>query len=414
MKPVMPHTILASLILPSLRMLGIGLALTLLPLSAVSAAEGGLFAPRVMINNSVVTNYEVEQRAAMLKAFNSPGDLTAMAIDQLIEDRLRLDQGTAQGIKVTEAGLQGGMAEFAARNNETVDAFVARMAEQGVSRETFRDFVKAGMVWREVIRVRFGSRAQVSDAEVDRALALSSQSGAVRVLLSEIILPATDEYIDRTRPIAERISKIRSIEEFSEAARQASVSPTRENGGKLDWLPLTNLPEAFASQILALSPGQVTEPLSIPNALLLFQLRAIEVLENPAAQNVSVEYARFFMPDASIEAADKLRAKVDTCDDLYGVAKGLPEERLQIETHPIDEVPTDIATELAKLDENEVSTRLVNGSARVFLMLCGRTVQLEESPSRDQVRQRLTNQRLNSFADGFLQELRADAFIRFP
>jgi peptidyl-prolyl cis-trans isomerase SurA len=395
-------------------MLGIGLALTLLPLSAVSAAEGGLFAPRVMINNSVVTNYEVGQRAAMLKAFNSPGDLTAMAIEQLIEDRLRLDQGTAQGIKVTEAGLEGGMAEFAARNNETVDAFVARMAEQGVSRETFRDFVKAGMVWREVIRVRFGSRAQVSDAEVDRALALSSQSGAVRVLLSEIILPATDEYIDRTRPIAERISKIRSIEEFSEAARQASVSPTRENGGKLDWLPLTNLPEAFASQILALSPGQVTEPLSIPNALLLFQLRAIEVLENPAAQNVSVEYARFFMPDASIEAADKLRAKVDTCDDLYGVAKGLPEERLQIETHPIDEVPTDIATELAKLDENEVSTRLVNGSARVFLMLCGRTVQLEESPSRDQVRQRLTNQRLNSFADGFLQELRADAFIRFP
>ncbi|MGF6860780.1 peptidyl-prolyl cis-trans isomerase SurA [Rhodobacteraceae bacterium MBR-64] len=414
MKPVMPHTILASLILPSLRMLGIGLALTLLPLSAVSAAEGGLFAPRVMINNSVVTNYEVEQRAAMLKAFNSPGDLTAMAIDQLIEDRLRLDQGTAQGIKVTEAGLQGGMAEFAARNNETVDAFVARMAEQGVSRETFRDFVKAGMVWREVIRVRFGSRAQVSDAEVDRALALSSQSGAVRVLLSEIILPATDEYIDRTRPIAERISKIRSIEEFSEAARQASVSPTRENGGKLDWLPLTNLPEAFASQILALSPGQVTEPLSIPNALLLFQLRAIEVLENPAAQNVSVEYARFFMPDARIEAADKLRARVDTCDDLYGVAKGLPEERLQIETHPIDEVPKDIATELAKLDENEVSTRLVNGSSRVFLMLCGRTAQQEESPSRDQVRQRLTNQRLNSFADGFLQELRADAFIRFP
>jgi peptidyl-prolyl cis-trans isomerase SurA len=47
-------------------------------------------------------------------------------------------------------------------------------------------------------------------------------------------------------------------------------------------------------------------------------------------------------------------------------------------------------------------------------MLCGRTAQQEESPSRDQVRQRLTNQRLNSFADGFLQELRADAFIRFP
>lgn len=405
---------LMPLITASLRIVCVAAAIAALPIARSDAAERGPFAPRVLINNSVVTNYEVAQRAGMLRAMNTPGDLEAMAIDQLIDDRLRLDQAAAQGIKLTDAAIETGMAEFAGRTNETLEAFLAKLSKADVARATFRDFVKAGMAWREVVRARFGSRAQVSDAEVDRALALSSQRGAVRVLLSEIILPATEEYIERTRPMAERISKIRSIEEFSAAARQVSISPTRDKGGQLDWLPLENLPESFASQILALTPGQVTAPIPVPNALLLFQLRGIEDLANPAAKNVAVEYARFFMPDTSLEAADKLREQVDTCDDLYGIAKGLPPERLQIDTHPINEVPKDIAAELAKLDENEVSTQLVNGSSRVFLMLCGRTVQLEESPSRDQVRQRLANQRLNSFADGFLQELRADAFIRYP
>lgn len=379
-----------------------------------AAAQQGLYTPRVLINGGAVTNYELRQRALMLRALNTPGDLEEVALEQLIEDRLRLDTAKAQGITLTEEEIEAGMAEFASRSDETLEAYLARLGEAGVARQTFRDFVRAGMVWREVIRARFGARVQVSDAEIDRALALSSQSGAVRVLLSEIILPASEELIERTRPMAERISAITSIEEFSLAARQVSVSATRENGGRLDWLPLENLPPAFSGQILTLSPGQVTDPIPVPGAFLLFQLRALETLDEPAPQDVAVEYARFFLEDEALGPADAMRADVDTCDDLYGLAKGLPEERLVFDTLPLSDVPPEIGAELAKLDENEVSTQLVSGGRRVFLMLCGRTAQLQQSPSREEVRQRLANRRLNAFADGFLQELRADAFIRFP
>jgi peptidyl-prolyl cis-trans isomerase SurA len=378
------------------------------------AAQQNPFSPRVLINGSAVSNFEVQQRTLMLRALNTPGDLEEIALDNLIDDRLRLDEGASIGINLTKEQITDGMVEFAARTDQTLEAYLERLAQEGVARQTFRDFVHAGMVWREVIRARFGARAQVSEAEINRALALSSQRGAVRVLLSEIILPATDEIIDRTRPMAERLSRITSISEFSLAARQVSVSPTRERGGQLDWLPLENLPPDFSGRILALSPGQVTDPISVPNAFLLFQLRGIESLDNPEPQSIAVEYARFFMEDEALGPADALRAEVDTCDDLYGVAKGLPEERLVFDTLPMNEVPAEIGAELAKLDENEVSTQLVSGGRRVFLMLCGRTAQLQQSPSREEVRQRLANRRLNAFADGYLQELRADAFIRFP
>lgn len=377
-------------------------------------AQQGLFAPRVLINGSAVSVYELRQRAAMLQALNTPGNLEEIALEQLIEDRLRLDEAASLDLKLTEDQITTGMTEFAARSDETLDSYLARLAEAGVVRQTFRDFVHAGMAWRAVIRARFGARAQVSEAEINRALALSSQRGAVRVLLSEIILPGTEQFIDRTRPMAERISRINSIAEFSAAARQVSVSPTREQGGQLDWLPLENLPLDFRAQILALSPGRVTDPIPVPGAILLFQLRAIEDLENPAPQSVAVEYARLFLESDALAPAEALRTEVATCDDLYGINKGKPEDRLVFDTLPMNDVPIDIAAELAKLDENEVSTQLVSGGRRVFLMLCGRTAQLEQGPSREEVRQQLANRRLNAFADGYLQELRADAFIRFP
>jgi peptidyl-prolyl cis-trans isomerase SurA len=83
-------------------------------------------------------------------------------------------------------------------------------------------------------------------------------------------------------------------------------------------------------------------------------------------------------------------------------------------------VPSDIALELARLDNNEISTSLTrqNGAFLTFLMLCGRTIippEPEEEGAeidlRAQMRDRLFQQRISSYADSYLAELRADAII---
>jgi peptidyl-prolyl cis-trans isomerase SurA len=188
----------------------------------------------------------------------------------------------------------------------------------------------------------------------------------------------------------------------------------------MDWIPLGNLPPAIRAQVLTLAPGEVTDPIPVPNAIALFQLRALEETGVPEADAVAVEFARFFIPggrtDAALREADKIAAEVDTCDDLFGVAKGLPEDRLLRDTLPVAEIAGNIAMELAKLDENEVSTALTtgDGQALVFLMLCGRTLAISEDIDREAVRQSLINQRIGSYADGYLAELRSDAIIQYP
>ncbi len=95
-------------------------------------------------------------------------------------------------------------------------------------------------------------------------------------------------------------------------------------------------------------------------------------------------------------------------------AKGEPPEVLERGSYAPDELPQDIAIELAKLDPGEVSTTLTrsNGQTLVFLMLCGRTPALEgEGPSAEQLTNLIRNRRLDSFAEGYLAQLRAEARI---
>ncbi len=425
------------------------LSLTLAAFAALSApvaAQSGRFAPVVTVNEAVITEYELDQRIRFLEILRAPGDIEEEARKGLIEDRLRLQAAKAADISVTEAQVDAGMAEFASRANLDTEQFVEAIGEGGVARETFRDFVRAGIVWREVVRARFLPRISITEAEIDRALSVAAQRGSgAQVLLSEIILPLAPVTAADTRDLAAELAgSIRSEGDFARAARAHSAAPSRERGGQLGWMPITNLPAQLRPVIASLGNGQVSPPLPLGNAIGIFRMRGLQQAGGIAPQNITVDYAQYLIPggrspEALAEAA-RVRGEVDTCDDLYRVARGRPAELLLRDTQPLPRVPADIAAELARLDANENSTALTRGNALVFLMLCKRSATIAEGtdptvtvtadaeglpaidptlgfgagPSRAQVREELTNQRLAGLAEGYLAELRADAIIVAP
>ena len=390
-------------------------ALTALFIGTAPVQAQNLFAPRIYVNDRAITEFEVQQRMQMLMLFRTPGDLEAEATKALIEDRLRMAAAKKLNIKATPDQILAGMEEFAGRANLTAEQFIAALGEAGVSSQTFRDFVEAGLVWREVVRQTYVGKVFISDAEVDRAIAAAGQGPSLRVLISELVIPAAPGQEEAAFARAEQLrAQIKTEGGFAAAARANSASGTAGQGGRLDWVPLANLPAALASVILGLAPGEVSAPVAMGGAVGLFQLRALEEVKGPATQSITVDYAQYLLPAATGAAdAAALRSKIDTCNDLYGINKGQPAERLIRESVAASALPTNIGRALANLDPGE-SVDYPSGAAHVFLMLCARNPVQEVPPNREEVREQLLNVRLGGMAQSLLDEQRFNAIIREP
>ncbi|MBW7921695.1 MAG: peptidylprolyl isomerase [Rubellimicrobium sp.] len=390
---------------------GLVIAGALALLGSVAAAQG-MFSAVITVNDRAITGYEIDQRLRLLEAFRTPGDLPRLARTQLVEDRLKQAEMDRAGLRLTDEGLGRAMEEFASRANLTRDQFIGTLAQMGVAEETIRDYVAVNASWRDYVRARYGARVTVSDADIDFALERMGQSNSgVSVLLSEIIIPAPPPDAARVTALAEQISRYTSQGAFEAAARQYSALPSRDQGGRIDWMPLANLPEPLHPLLLGLAPGQVTPPIQIEGAVALFQMRAVREGAQVPQAIALVDYAVFHA--ASRAEAAQVAARIDTCDDLYGVAQGLPPERLERQEVAPAAIPQDVALELARLDRDEISTALSepDGSGTRLVMLCHRTPVAAQGASRDDVANQIRGERLQGYADALVADLRASAVI---
>ncbi|SDZ12849.1 periplasmic chaperone for outer membrane proteins SurA [Jannaschia faecimaris] len=372
------------------------------------------FAAAATVNGQAITNFQVQQRAQFFALLRAPNSDFEGAKDVMIDETLQVQAARAAGIQITPDQLDVGMVEFASRANLEPDQFIAVLEQNGLAPETFRDFVRNNIYWRTLIQQRFGPRARPTDTEVERALARGG-SGGVRVLISEIALPLTPETQPEVQALAQRLSDtISGQAAFEQAARTYSKSRTAPSGGRLNYLSLAELSPQIASQVLTLGPGEVSDPVNLGSFIGLFLLRDLEETGTTLPETLSIDYAEYLIAGGrtaeALTAADRLRDRVDVCDDLYGVALNAPEGTLTRAVLPTSEIPADLRQELAKLDEGEASTLLTRDGYLRFVMMCGRVIEPSEE-AFESLGQQLLNQRLGNYADSYLDELRADAII---
>lgn len=376
------------------------------------------FGPAIRVNDLVITQYELDQRTLLMQLLNAPEDPAKIAREQLIDERLKSSAAKRFNLSASPEEVDAGVAEFASRGGMQPEEFMAALQQAGISQESFREFIANGVVWRQLVRGMFGSKVKVTEADIDRAIAQQSRPGGLRVLLSEIFIPAQQNPA-AAEALAMQISQLDTTDAFSAAARQYSAAETRTNGGQLEWMDISTLPPQLQTVIAGLSPGEVSEPLQVSGAYALFQLRGIQETGVPRVNYSDIDYAIYYIDGGrtpeTLARAQQIENTTDTCNDLYGVAKGQPEQVLERVSLPPSQIPQDIAIELAKLNPNQFSTNLTrnNGQTLALLMLCSRTPQMPDGQDIDraQVAKQLQTNRLGSFADGYLAQLRSEARI---
>lgn len=411
---------------------------------AASALLGGMapamaqnqFAPVLYINDTSITAFEVDQKMRFMRALGAGATTRQEAQEALVADRLRRYAAQQMGLAITPEALQGGLEEFANRGGMSAAEFAISLEQAGIESQTYRDFVEAGMLWRNVIQRRIVPLVRVSDSEVDLEMKRLIETPLVsRVLLSELIISAPPGEEQSAMQRANAISAASPNEaQFAEAARLYSASESAQAGGRLNWLNIADLPPTLRPIILSLRPGQTTRPLGVEGAVILFRLRDTAGNLRPGARDQVLDYLTLRMASAADAAA--LVARSMSCDDLFVQAGPQLAPAVQRQTLPQAQVPTLIGAQLASLDADEGA--VINyGTGADLVMLCARNPALladpqvattaeppdgveaaipdpQAIPDRQMVLNDLRSRKVGVMADAYLAELRADAVIRRP
>lgn len=384
---------------------------------APSSAQN-LYAPVAKVGDDAITLYERSQRMAFLRVLGAPGDIRELATEQLVNERLQRQEAERLGIVVPEEEVREGMLEFANRGNLDLEQMGLFLAQAGIANETFRDFVTAGLLWRKVMEQKFAPLATLTKAEIDRAYAEAEPTPGAKFLLSEIVLPASSpESLKASMARAERLREITDEDEFGRAATRFSVENTRLNQGQRDWIDLEALPPEAQAALRNVQKGATSRPVYVEGiGVIVYLVRDRETIRSTKVGEL-LDYAAFMIPggrsQAALAEAARIRGEVDTCGDLYPLARGLPESQLVREELPTGAVPAAYRGELARLDPGESSTALTSasGNALVFLMLCNRRNDVPDSVSRAQVATALQNRRVTALANDHLAKLRANTNV---
>ncbi|MEL6219833.1 MAG: peptidylprolyl isomerase [Pseudomonadota bacterium] len=235
--------------------------------SVTPAAAQTPFRPVATVNKSLITAFDVDQRARILGLLGADTRdtqaLGSLALDRLIEDRLKLEEATRAGLSATPEVVNTALREFTGNIGVAPDAFLDRAASAGISEQAVNDLVTAQVLWREVVQTRFRGRVEPGEAEIDAEIELAGRSRDVRLRLQEIGIPARDgnRTPEETRRFAEELFVALSAgADFDQAVREYSRAPSASRGGSLGWVEVAALPADLAQTLAAVPTGGVAPP----------------------------------------------------------------------------------------------------------------------------------------------------------
>jgi peptidyl-prolyl cis-trans isomerase SurA len=407
------------------------LAQTLQPLDRIAA----------VVNEDVVLQSELDRAVQNVLAqyANQPGQLPPRAVlerqvlERLVLVKLQVARAAETGVRVNDADLNNAINAVAQQNGTTPDGLRQRLEADGMSFSEFRNSLRDEITIQRLKQSFAQSRINVSEGEVDAALAAQAASGT-QYRLAHILVALPDG------ASAEQIStgqgKIDGVKalvdkgelDFAAAAVRYSDSPNALEGGDLGWRSVDEIPTAFVQMLKDMQPGQVVGPLRGPSGFQLLKL--VEVRDAAQAEKRSVEEynARHILvritptQDAAAAKAkiDTLRARIAGGADFVAVAKESTEDANSREDggdlgwFPADAFGPAFGKEVTSLQDGQVSAPFRTDAGWHIVQRVGsRQTDVTDQNRRAQVRDTIGRRKAEDEYNRYLQELRGEAYVSF-
>ena len=228
-----------------------------------------------LVNSEPITNNDVQKQRSSIESQWPAGtpkpsaqELTAQALDQLINEKVQLQQARESGIRIEEEALDLAEANIARQNQMDKDQLRAKLTKDGVSLATFRTQLRNQLMTTRLREREVETRVRVSDNDIDQFL--RDQRGSqppmgIDLNLAMILVPvpedSTEAQITAFQVRADAAARrARAGEDFAALVKEF-MGDKVPNGGAMGLRPSERYPTLFVDSTQNMKAGEIAGPL---------------------------------------------------------------------------------------------------------------------------------------------------------
>jgi peptidyl-prolyl cis-trans isomerase SurA len=228
----------------------------------------------VVANGSPITELDIAQRTKLLATSTRKAPPRQEVIQELIDDRIKIAKAKSYGMEVSDAEIDSAFANMAQRQRMNTQQFSQLLERSGIMPQTVKARVKAQLTWNQLVRAKFGSTLEVSDADVTKALIETKESdtavGYIYTLYPVVLLAprGSPEAVLRAKlqeadQLRQRFTSCDTGLRMARALRDVAVrEPVTRSS--------SDLPEQFRNLLGSIELGHLTQPEPTDQGLQMF------------------------------------------------------------------------------------------------------------------------------------------------
>ncbi len=293
------------------------------------------------VNDDAITDFDLNQR--VLLAIRSTGlqdspdmrqRLASQMLRQMIDEKLQIQDARRLGVRATEAEVTQRISEIERSAGMARGQFKQYLQSIGVSYDIAAQQIEATIAWAKIVRRKVRPQVDVSEAEVDDALARVRQNvGKTESRVAEIFLPIdkVEQAEDAKRSAGQIMEQLRRGAPFAAVAQQFSHGATAQSGGDLGWILPGSLDPSLDAAIEKLPLRQASDPIRSPSGwhiLYVIDRRPFATARPDDVRLNLVQLTLALPVNASADEtnramtdAQKAMAAVHQCSDLHAQAR---------------------------------------------------------------------------------------------
>jgi len=264
----------------------------------------------VLVNRSPITNYDIQRRVSFLKLRRVSGNRTQKARDELIEEKLKMQEAAILGTIASDTVVDRAFADFAKRNKLSLKQMGQVLGRAGVPPKHFKEFLRVQISWQRTVGTKLRNNAR-GQGQSD-ALFNLRKSGEAKPETREFKL----QQIIFVVPNAKRKQLLRARGAEAKAFSQqfSSCSNTLEQIKKLRDVSMKDLgrvlepelPERWKDEVSKTEAGKTTRTKDTENGVEIIAVCSVrDVSDDRAVQAISRSKEFSSLNSEGSEASDE-------------------------------------------------------------------------------------------------------------